>query len=283
LNTNHKNQKTFDFLDPLCLAALLISAYERKNTSFEGADVGEVGNDIKVSDFEIYESLFPADFQGLNLLTNHLDQYALSFVLRHQISRLALAAHTLSGLDVDRKKIEILELEFEKNYQIPIFGFSSLGVHILYRPQDCCRAFDFYDLKTCTNKRDDGKMFCSAHQCEAFYDLGLNSNSSTQAKMFAFYSDIKNMDQYSEEELEELIGKFWSKIQNRSELQDEEQIEKSLKVLKIRNRQELAVMGGSNLKKRYFKMSLSAHPDQGGENADFVMLKECYECLNKCL
>ena len=166
----------------------------------------------------------------------------------------------------------------DREIYLPVIGFSSLGVHLLYREIGICRAFDYYDTGSCTMRADG--IFCSEHISEAWWCNG-GHTVSTQASMFRFYGVKENIHQYDEHQLQELVGRFWTQFKQAKHLpfQGEGIVEAALVFFKYASLHECCEGGQLHLRKRYTEYALALHPDAGGDHALFIQLQKYYEVL----
>jgi len=84
-----------------------------------------------------------------------------------------------------------------------------------------------------------------------------------------FYLNEDNLN-LSEQEVEKMMNGFWQKylaLDKKSE---------SLKILGLEGEQNLTVL---MLKRRYNELARRHHPDKGGNNAQFIVIKDAYRDL----
>ena len=221
--------------------------------------------------------------------------YALTFCLRFHITWMNFffsaiqdmhllenenhRSHFLSICQIDETEyLSYLEDIIKELHvaSIPLLGFSAIGVHGSLQRFGFCRAFDRDSISRCS-ERTDG-VFCSLHANENWWSKNNADQCSSQAKMFQFYSDVDNFYSYSEEELEHLVGKFWSKLRSYQKI-DKDDIEKALELFGFLDQKELIKSGAAGLRKKFLHKSLQCHPDMGGEKEHFISLRNSYEVL----
>lgn len=162
------------------------------------------------------------------------------------------------------------DLQQHLDHPIPIAGFSPLGVHLVRPRKGRCRFFDRYSGGYC-GKLLDGPTMCTTHADEVWW-LDRNDPHSTQAKMFRFYADPDNYSAFDEEQLTEMINRFWQRLSGflksaasatRQEQQD------AAVFFGYQSLEECFAAGIEQLKRRYRRMVLRNHPDTGGSAAVF--------------
>jgi len=250
--------------------------------------------------------LLPQELYGFWRDSGSTGIYCMTFLLRHAVTFLALLSHDNACQprhdDSCNGPAAFLQRHFPAQYETshqdclealcflsprtrhgpelyaPVFGFSSLGVHLLYRETGICRAFDYYDICSCAN-RSDG-LFCSEHTAERWWREGVHKGS-TQAAMFRFYGARENIHQYDEQQLQELVGRFWTHLKQRKRLphQGEGSVDEALVFFEYASLHECCNGGHIHLRRRYMKRARALHPDAGGEHASFVLLVKYYEVL----
>jgi hypothetical protein len=301
------------FFDPLSVAAALRDAVDARTpetTADEILSALRTAGPAAVDDHDMLRRLLPQELYGCWRDAGYTGIYCMTFLLRHAVTCLALLAHEkacrlhpdacLSGPAAflkshfpdqyeagDQGCLEALCLvppngqSAHKAY-VPVIGFSSLGVHLLYRETGMCRAFDFYDIGSCM-KRADG-LFCAEHASEAWW-CGGGNKASTQSDMFRYYGAIENINQYDDHQLQELVGRFWTHFKQTKHLppQGEGIVEEALAFFKYASPHECFEGGPLHLRRRYMQRARALHPDAGGEHAVFVQLQKYYDVLRTCI
>ena len=232
-----------------------------------------------VSDSEILKLLLP-DNTRLAVFDNLTGIYAASFIIRHGISRLSLELHKMyfpqagiQGSDSHEYSLSSPFFQYKDLQLIP--GFSPLGIHLQTRKKGLCRAFDLYEIQSCDHP---GSPFCTKHQTE-FWWHDNPATGSTQAKMFHFYLDAANIMQYNEGDLQHLNQSFWDYYRQKKQSIDSVALAFALKLFGFKDTSELLATGKTGLRKIYLSLALSHHPDQGGEEKQFILIRESYENL----
>lgn len=302
------------FFDPLSVAAALRDAAEARTPALpadEDRSAMRTSDPAAADDHDMLRRLLPQELYGFWRDTGYTGMYCMAFLLRHAATFIALQAHEktcqshhsdecrsspaaflkkhfpdqdeTSGQDC----LEALYLlppdtQSGQKLYVPVVGFSSLGVHLLYREIGMCRAFDFYDIASCTNRAD--RLFCAEHTGEAWWCDG-GQKGSTQADMFRFYSAKENIHQYDEPQLQDLVGRFWAYFKRTKHMpqQGEGVVEEALVFFKYASLHECFKGGQLHLRRRYKKRARALHPDAGGGHASFVELQKYYEVLRTCI
>jgi hypothetical protein len=301
------------FFDPLSVAAALRDALDAR-TSEPTADqtpaAMRITGPAAVDDHDMLRRLLPQELYGFWRDSGYTGIYCMTFLLRHAVTFLALLAHdnacqprhdeSCTGPAAFLKRH--FPGQYETSYQdclealcfltprtqpgpvfyVPVFGFSSLGVHLLYREAGICRAFDYYDICSCRNRADG--LFCPEHISEAWWREGAHK-ASTQADMFRFYGAGENIHQYDEQQLQELVGRFWTHFKRTPHMQKQGDavVEEALDFFKFASLHECCQGGPGHLRRRYTELARAFHPDAGGEHASFVQLQKYYEVLRACI
>jgi hypothetical protein len=296
------------FFDPLAIAAALRDALDAQAPEVPAdenrPDVRSSGP-AAVNDHDMLRRLLPQELYGFWKEAGYIGIYSMTFMLRHAVTFLALAAHERAcpaAISDSRSCLDaFLCKHFKSQYEtpfhdcfevlcplpfnplkqqspIPVLGFSSLGVHLLYREIGSCRAFDYYGLSSCTAQADG--LFCPAHQSEAWWCDGAPT-ASTQADMFRFYAFWENIHLYDERQLEELVGRFWTQFKRSSHPPHQQDgiLEEALHFFRYASLPECFEGGPVLLRRRYTERARVLHPDTGGEHALFVQLHAYYEVL----
>jgi hypothetical protein len=301
------------FFDPLSVAAALRDAVDARTseiTADQTPAAMRITGPAAVDDHDMLLRLLPQELYGFWRDSGYTGIYCMTFLLRHAVTFLALLAHENASQSRHDEGCNgtaaFLQRHFpglhETSYQdclealcfrsphtqpgpelyAPVFGFSSLGVHLLYRETGICRAFDYYDICSCANRSDE--LFCSEHTSECWWREGAQKGS-TQADMFRYYSARENIRQYDEQQLQELVGRFWTHFKHTPHMpkQGEAIVEEALDFFKFASLHQCCQSGQSHLRRRYTERARALHPDAGGEQAAFVQLQKYYEVLRTCL
>jgi hypothetical protein len=88
----------------------------------------------------------------------------------------------------------------------------------------------------------------------------------------SFYLDEANLH-LSDQEISQMLQAFWQKYMA------VEQKAEAIEILGLQGESDLTI---SSLKKRYNQLAKLHHPDKGGNDAEFVKIKQAYQSL-KCL
>lgn len=256
---------------------------------------------FRISDQLLFKSVLTEKIYERAIRGSLRDLFVFTFILRYRMAQLSFLAHTevakKTGADSilpwpfaeDGISKEAHYKSFEnhnwwnsiqtKGY-FPVFGFSALGCHVVFQQENLCRAFDFYDNPTCGKPAEDG-LFCRAHRFEHWWIHPIAKPASVQAKMFAYYSNIHNLEEYDEEELEDLIKQFWKRLDGlHPELPPtEKQVDKALEYFGYKNRQHCKRESAAGLKRRFWSQAKLSHPDRGGSEEQFATLSTHYEIL----
>ena len=245
----------------------------------------------KFSDSDILKQILPKEFSEQMFQHGNLTLLAFVFALRHKITQLNILLNISSLPELDHRNSvlenmsEILKFDYKKNYfenksllhplfwgqgnKLPILGFSIVGCLFSLQHISFCRAFDHYDIPTCSEKTND--YFCSNHQTEIFWKNDLNDSISTQGKMFRFYLDENNFNDYDENSLQNILNHFYEKYahfkkQNPSThvpLKNE-RINEILTFYGFISLNNLKDLGLEELRKRFLEKAKKFHPDVGG-------------------
>ena len=215
-------------------------------------------------------------------------QQSLTFALRHRITVINLHCHHLatktefSGLLKAEHSIQVAEAFYPwiRSGKIPIVGFNPAGILLSLREADLCRAFDSYDLVQCDRA---GSGYCEQHLASEQWWLPGEEVQLTQSTMFQFYLDLDNAEVYSEQELEEMLERFWKSMDKYRRVSSAISVQKALELFNIKDQEHLRSVGSDQLRRLFYKKSLQAHPDQGGEVESFIHLKDCYQTLQSFL
>jgi len=301
------------FFDPLAVAAALRDAVDARTPEIPASETMpamRTAGPVVIDDHDMLRRLLPQELYGFWRDAGYTGIYCMTFLLRHAVTFLALQAHEKycpPHLDECRTGPAVfLKRHFPGQYEAgahdclealcfppaykqtgqalycPVIGFSSLGVHLLYREIGMCRAFDYCDSASCT-KRADG-FFCADHIAEAWWCDG-GHKVSTQADMFRFYGAKENIHQYDEHQLQELVARFWTHFKQSKRLPHEGEgvVEEALSFFKYASLHECCEGGQLHLRRRYTQCARALHPDAGGEHTSFVLLQKYYEVLRACI
>lgn len=250
-------------------------------------------------DLIFLKTLIPQSILDSIFAKGHIGQYALTFALRHQISRINLLLHyrdalrsehidtiarlkdfLTNHLSINPQKIHLPYLNHDSCHPpnpTPIIGFSATGIHLATRVGKGCRAFDSYTIKRCSKAASN--LFCTEHQWENWWEGPIKEGASTQAKMFSFYANADNFFLYNENDLKGFTAKFWERYQKWHHTLQDIALPEALNALRLKNEEELYLLGKEGLRKRYLNLACETHPDMGGKCEDFHALKNSYEKL----
>lgn len=250
---------------------------------------------ITLSELKLFKQLMPKECVDHISAWGLKGWYGLSFCLRFHVtwmnfffsalqdrSLLKTAScwedfFTVSKLD-QAIYLEYLHAKFDKDNPqlLPILGFSPLGVHVKINAPGVCRAFDIGTIKACHKKA--AGVYCELHGNETWWQVAPEKNNSTQAIMFQFYSQPENFYLYSQADLEGFVNNFWRKMRM-FPIIEENELKKSLETFGLFDKEGLLKLGMGGLRKMFLQKSLKHHPDLGGEQECFVVLKSSYEIL----
>jgi hypothetical protein len=262
-------------------------------------------NYLQFSDSEILKAILPEEFFKKMFREGHMTLLAFVFALRHKLTLLNLFFHAKSlGIseiqflkDIEKKGfINIKDDHFENDHMLyshfwnstkhfPIIGFSSVGCLFTYRSHQTCRAFDHYEILSCSEKTENS-IFCNHHQNEAFWNACENESASTQCKMFSFYLNKNNFKDYDEEKIKKLIDNFYSKFSQYYKVTKTPSIEVIDNVLNFYHYtsiQSVRESGIIELRKRFLEKAKELHPDVGGSQELFREARVYYETLRDYL
>ena len=207
-----------------------------------------------VPDIDLLKRFFPSKQISKAILGSYESQLAITFALKHQLTQLQVHLNELSRRESKAKNETqcFLRTLFEDR-PIPLVGFSSIGAHIQYRNTRACRAFDYYDIKDCSLPRTSG-VYCHSHQSEDWQKVD-TPYQSTQAKMFRFYGDTKNLGEYNEDDLKKMVDDFWTNFATSAVFINGTTVDLALTTMGIANLEELNAMGQGGLRKRFLDLA----------------------------
>ncbi len=265
---------------------------------------------MTVSDRTLLQRLLPKSEYERRMNAGYRDVFLLTFSLRHQLGRLAMIAHAhvsrcrksqmwlahraaieemlLNPLDEVMEQSGHLVLpeywisSTEPRQYHPSFGASALGCHVVFSRIDRCRAFDAYSASQCTKEVSD--LFCSEHAAEAWW-IRPERAGSLASQMSLFYASEVNAQHYNEEDLTEMVGKFWRDYSRAVvvETPGEKEIAEALAYFDLADRSALVERGTDGLRRRFLHRARTKHPDTGGSDEGFVTLKKHYDILKATL
>ncbi|MFK7827823.1 MAG: hypothetical protein AB8G05_26990 [Oligoflexales bacterium] len=252
-------------------------------------------NGVRFCELGLLRSSFGSDFVKAIGSQRVKDWYALTFCLRFHITWMNFFFSKIQaeGLLTDiagtkqfflLTKLKELEYSTYLNQKLeslapvylPILGFSAVGVHAKLQRVGYCRAFDSEMLTECGEKADT--VFCKLHANETWWLKSPKKQRTRQATMYQFYSDPENFYLYNEADLDNFIGKFWSRMRAYKNVENED-VKKSLDVFGLQDQQELFNLGAIGLRRMFLQKSMECHPDMGGEQEQFIALRGSYEVL----
>nr|BFD33148.1 hypothetical protein GTC16762_27660 [Pigmentibacter ruber] len=264
----------------------------------------------KISDSDILRKILPKEISSKMFGSGNLNLLAFIFALRHKIVELNSLFHlsalkllrSSSYLSVKNEYDILFGKEFSLNYQelenylhpnfwgqaksIPIVGFSAVGCHFVLRDVTYCRAFDAYSLPFCNHVTSE--LFCSNHLREKFWGEEIYSECSVQAKIAQFYLNIHNFKEIDEESLKKILDNFFhyfdeSFLRKKQATISPEKIKDLLNFYSFSTLEELKIVGGEELRKRFLEKAKYFHPDKGGSQDRFREARENYENLRELL
>ncbi len=290
------------FFDPVVVASILKDIFDDRSAIFiddKSVKIRAVPAVATAHDQEVLERLLSRDVYAYWRQSGYLGSYCMTFMLRNAVTFLALAAHERACPVCDLEQVfkkyyffscraealECLDTLAENpaaRQSAPLLGFSALGIHFFYRKTGACRAFDAYETGLCAEPAKD--FFCHKHMREAWWEYE-GPGASTQADMFRFYARRENLHAYEEHQLEELVGRFWSRMKKfRQELlAPDTDVSEALAFFGYPKLADLCTGGQLKLRRRYAERARQLHPDFGGRHESFLELKKHYEVLRSRL
>ena len=282
--------------DPSCVAAALRDARERSAAAVEIPLLDALparASFFTAPDREVIGQLLPREAYDYWRGAGYFGTFCLTFLLRHAVAALSLAAHgralarsglgdrpgECGGAPSDNDALEMFDMPGPSASRgFTVLGFSALGIHLLQGREGCCRAFDAYDLPCCSSPAEG--LFCRKHAGEAWWVPG-SEGGSTQARMFRFYGSMENLTAYGEEQIRELVGRFWLRMSSLSNkaAPPEASVSEALAFFDCQSVAELGSWGPVMLRRRYAELARLMHPDLGGGNESFLELRRHYEIL----
>lgn len=291
------------FFDPVAVASAVHDMCEAGGAACCGQhDAGTLpalAVGATVHDQELLRRLLPDEAYAYWRQAGWLGVYCITFMLRHAVTLLSLAAHERACPSCDLEPVfknffsvacgagvcDCLEAPAEgelSNRRFPLLGFSPLGIHVAYQRAGACRAFDSYEGGCCAEPAEG--LYCRRHAREAWWRYH-GAGSSSQAGMFRFYAAMQNLHAYGEFQLEELIGRFWSRMKQYSPCPaaDEAAIAEALVFFDYPSISDLRACGHVKLRRRYTRRARQLHPDSGGGHEPFLRLRKHYDVLRSLL
>jgi len=249
---------------------------------------------VRLSDTQIFSHILDEATYKL-LVAGSLSQlFKATFAIRHRLAELSYVLHRtaavgkmtacpgFAGQIPDESPFagsDWWNMAREQRL-LPVVGFSALGSHLSLQEEGRCRAFDFYDILSCNAPAEDG-VFCEEHRAEKWWIHPIPKGASVQAKMFSYYTNLSNIEEYEEEELRGMVRMFWKKIDMKlvKERPTHKQVEKALKYFGYRDVSSDTELSLAGLKRRYWSRAKRLHPDRGGSEEQFRVLGIHYEIL----
>lgn len=291
------------FFDPVAVAAALHALCEAGGAAWSGPPgalpMPAAAGVATVADQEVLRRLLPAEAYAYWRQAGWLGVYCMSFMLRHAVTLLSLAAHARSCPAGDLAPVfekyfsvacgarvcgslDALAGEAAPDGRLPLLGFSALGIHVFYLPAGSCRAFDVCEGGCCAAPA--AGLFCRRHAREAWWRYH-GPGASSQACMFRFYAERDNLYAYRERQLEELVGRFWTRMKRcaRWRVADDAAIAEALVFFDYASVADLRVCGQLKLRERYTTHARQLHPDSGGGHESFLRLRKHYDVLRNLL
>ena len=285
------------FFAPAAVASILKDVFDDISAEFCGDESGIFPASrgvATVHDQAVLKQLLPQDVYAYWRQAGYLGSYCMTFMLRHTVAFLALAAHerafSVCGLEQVFKKYFSFScssgdpdfMDVLAEIQSPALGFSALGIHFIFRQTGACRAFDFYDIGNCREPAQG--LFCQKHTREAWWEYE-GPGASVQAEMFRYYALKENLYAYDEHQLEELVGTFWSHVKKfrKERPVPDIAVSEALAFFGYAALSDLRSGGQLKLRRRYTERARELHPDLGGGHESFLPLKRHYEVLRNRL
>lgn len=265
---------------------------------------------FRVNDQVLFKRFLSLDEYEERLHSTYKSLFLLTFALRHKLVSLSLVAHAytlkqkrsaswpqhraaadeilMGSIDRDVESLrDVMEPSFWRQPSqgcgsYPIFGSSAVGCHVCFSSLDRCRFVDFYENEQCTEQTDG--LFCDAHSDEAWW-ITLNRATTVTGRMALFYFFEENAFQYDEEDLSNMVSRFWREFAHveRMTNPNPEQMEAALERFGYGDRGEILRLGNAELRRRFLSMAREKHPDVGGRTGEFVTLKSHYDVLRAIL
>lgn len=290
------------FFDPTAVAAVMRDVFDKPPSDACGSESGGISVVSRVAaadDRVVLGRLLPREVYDYWRQAGNAGLYAMTFMLRHAVAFLALSAHDRAcsscGAQQGYEKYyvspgrpaaaELLDILTEPPFpqqSFPLLGFSAFGVYFFSRQAGFCRAFDAYAIGYCGEPAEG--LFCSKHRYEAWWEHD-GAGASTQADMFRFYAQGRNLYAYEEHQLEDILSRFWSRMaQYRRSLQvPDRDISEALAFFGYPTFADVCASGQVKLRRRYSELARQLHPDMGGGHESFLVLKKHYEVLRNRL
>ncbi len=219
-------------------------------------------------------------------------QFLLTFALRSRASELACLLHFLLCPELDRKGLittvseEMLaELKSCINLYLPqgifpLLGFNPAGLFLDFRRPAHCHYIASYDPEICN--KPTKRAFCAAHNNETWWYRDRN-HLSRLATMMQFYNDLHNFYTYGKEDLDRLVKNFWENFKSWYQDSQTSQLQLAMSNLAIKHESHLQDLGFKGLKNLYYQKTLLCHPDRGGDQEQFILLRQSYLHLKRYL
>ncbi len=259
-----------------------------------------------IGDVTLLKSLLPETLFRLMYERNEMGQFALTFALRHRLTYINTLFHSqalalqhiatdfspldlIFGRELSSDRLNLAPMLAAKHWLVggavddamylPVIGFSPAGMHILAKPVGHCRAFDRHEVHC---GHPTAGTFCEKHQDEVWW-AHEGKVGSTQAQMYRFFAATKNFHEFDAAKLAKLLSEFWASYQVWKRDSSPGRIEAALKLFSLHDEQELLRLGTIGLRERYLLIAMTAHPDHGGKNEQFLHLKDSYQALRRRL
>jgi hypothetical protein len=237
--------------------------------------------------------------------------YTLSFLLRHAATWVAVSArqahtptassalgslasspyakeHSTLQLIWNQKFQSQLDIEAHGTHKVIVnFALSARGIEWRISDTETCSYFDPYAIHQCHERSERPGGMCITHTPHDWItapgSFGLRHVDTTrQASLFAYYSNISNLNAYSNDELEEMIQSFLKKLGRAgalSHLQPTGTLDHAATQLGYSSASEAKAAGIEDLKARFRSKARLIHPDCGGSAPEFQGIESAYRSL----
>jgi hypothetical protein len=164
----------------------------------------------------------------------------------------------------------------------PQIALSARGIEWAVIPEPACSHFDPYAGEPCWGKSLTLGGACANHVGHnwghASYQSGLRQMSTMrQSSLFSFYGNIANLSAYSEDELNELVQAFWSRMSRFNETKTD--LNQAAAAFGYRSLSDAIGTGVAELRNRFRTEARRVHPDTGGAAAEFHRVERAYRAL----
>jgi hypothetical protein len=171
-------------------------------------------------------------------------------------------------------------------------SLTARGLEWRWMPKDTCGHFDPYEpASLCPRRPERRGGVCSIHSHGVWHSPADPQAKGTERTlrpslncrhqtMMSFYSDFRNLNAYSTDELKALIETFWNKVL-RSKPAQPAALATAAAGLGYPSLTEVCSLGPDELRKRYRNLARAHHPDRGGQVPAFHDLTNAFQLLNR--